>query len=134
MDAIVVGIDVSKERLDVAMRPTGETFVVSRDAEGLDALIAKLTPLAPVAVAVEATGGYETVVAASLAAAGLAVVVVNPAQVRSFAQALGKRAKTDPLDAGVIAHFVEATRPQIRPLPDEETRLLADLVARRSSP
>jgi len=131
MDAIVVGIDVSKERLDVAMRPTGETFVVSRDAEGLDALIAKLTPLAPVAVAVEATGGYETVVAASLAAAGLAVVVVNPAQVRSFAQALGKRAKTDPLDAGVIAHFVEATRPQIRPLPDEETRLLADLVARR---
>jgi transposase len=117
--------------LDVAVRPTGETFVVSRDAEGLDALIAKLTPLAPVAVAVEATGGYETVVAASLAAAGLAVVVVNPAQVRSFAQALGKRAKTDPLDAGVIAHFVEATRPQIRPLPDEETRLLADLVARR---
>ena len=131
MDAIVVGIDVSKERLDVAVRPTGETFLVSRDAEGLDALIAKLTPLAPVAVAVEATGGYETVVAASLAAAGLAVVVVNPAQVRSFAQALGKRAKTDPLDAGVIAHFVEATRPQIRPLPDEETRLLADLVARR---
>jgi len=131
MDAIVVGIDVSKERLDVAVRPTGETFVVSRDAEGLDALIAKLTPLAPVAVAVEATGGYETVVAASLAAAGLAIVVVNPAQVRSFAQALGKRAKTDPLDAGVIAHFVEATRPQIRPLPDEETRLLADLVARR---
>ena len=131
MDAIVVGIDVSKERLDVAVRPTGETFVVSRDAEGLDALIAKLTPLAPAAVAVEATGGYETVVAASLAAAGLAIVVVNPAQVRSFAQALGKRAKSDPLDAGVIAHFVEATRPQIRPLPDEETRLLADLVARR---
>jgi transposase len=131
MDAIVVGIDVSKDRLDVAVRPTGEMFVVSRDAEGLDALIAKLTPLAPRAVAVEATGGYETVVAASLAAAGLAVVVVNPAQVRSFAQALGKRAKTDPLDAGVIAHFVEAIKPQIRPLPDEETRLLADLVARR---
>jgi transposase len=76
MDAIIVGIDVSKDRLDVAVRPTGETFVVSRDAEGLDALIAKLTPLAPRAVAVEATGGYETVVAASLAAAGLAIVVV----------------------------------------------------------
>jgi transposase len=131
MDAIVVGIDVSKERLDVAVRPSGEMFVVSRDAEGLDALIMKLTPLAPAAVAVEATGGYETVVAASLAAAGLAIVVVNPAQVRSFAQALGKRAKTDPIDAGVIAHFLEATKPQIRPLPDEETRLLADLVARR---
>jgi transposase len=131
MDTIVVGIDVSKDRLDVAVRPTGEMFVVSRDAEGLDALIAKLTPLAPAAVAVEATGGYETVVAASLAAAGLSVVVVNPAQVRSFAQALGKRAKTDPIDAGVIAHFLEATKPQMRPLPDEETRLLADLVARR---
>ena len=131
MDAIVVGIDVSKDRLDVAVRPSGETFVVGRNAEGLDALIAKLTPLAPAAVAVEATGGYETVVAASLAAAGLSVVVVNPAQVRSFAQALGKRAKSDPIDAGVIAHFLEATKPQIRPLPDEETRLLADLVARR---
>ena len=131
MDAIVIGIDVSKDRLDVCVRPTGETFVVARDSEGLDALIARLTPLAPTAVAVEATGGYETVVAASLAAAGLAVLVVNPAQVRSFAQALGKRAKSDPIDAGIIAHFLEATKPQIRPLPDAETRLLADLVARR---
>ncbi len=131
MDAIVVGIDVSKDRLDVAVRPTGEVFVVARDAEGLDSLIARLLPLAPAAIAVEATGGYETVVAASLAAAGLAVVVVNPAQIRAFAQALGRRAKTDPIDAGVIAHFAEATKPAIRPLPDEETRLLADLVARR---
>ncbi len=131
MDAIVVGIDVSKDRLDVAVRPTGETFVVGRDAEGLDALIARLMALAPAAIAVEATGGYETVVAASLAAAKLPVAVVNPAQVRAFAKAVGKRAKTDPIDAGVIAHFVEATKPQIRPLPDAETRLLADLVARR---
>jgi len=131
MDAIVVGIDVSKDRLDVAVRPTGEVFAVVRDAEGLDALVARLKPLAPVAVAVEATGGYETVVAASLAAADLPVVVVNPAQVRSFAQALGKRAKSDPIDALVIAHFVEATRPEIRPLPDAETRLLGDLVSRR---
>jgi transposase len=131
MDAIVVGIDVSKNRLDVAVRPTGEVFAVVRDAEGLDALVARLKPLAPVAVAVEATGGYETVVAASLAAADLPVVVVNPAQVRSFAQALGKRAKSDPIDALVIAHFVETTRPEIRPLPDAETRLLGDLVSRR---
>ena len=131
MDAIVVGIDVSKDRLDVEVRPTGEVFVVARDAEGLDSLIARLVPLAPAAIAVEATGGYETVVAASLAAAGLAVVVVNPAQIRAFAQALGRRAKTDPIDAGVIAHFVEATKPAIRPLPDAQTRLLADLVARR---
>jgi transposase len=131
MDAIVIGIDVSKDRLDVAVRPTGETFVVSRDAAGLDALIARLAPLAPAVVAVEATGGYETVVAASLGAAGLPLVVVNPAQVRSFAQALGRRAKTDAIDAAVIAHFVEATKPEIRPLPDAETQLLADLLARR---
>jgi len=131
MDATVVGIDVSKDRLDVAVRPSGEAFAVARDPEGLDALSARLRELAPAAVALEATGGYETVVAASLSAAGFAVVVVNPAQVRSFAQALGQRAKSDPLDARVIAHFVEATRPEIRPLPDAETRLLADLVARR---
>jgi transposase len=131
MDTIVVGIDVSKDRLDVAVRPTGESFAVARDAAGLDGLVARLIPLAPAAVAVEATGGYETVVAAGLAAAGLAVVVVNPAQVRAFAQALGRRAKTDPIDAGVIAHFVEATKPKVRALPDKETRRLADLVARR---
>jgi transposase len=131
MDAIVVGIDVSKDRLDVAVRPAGEVFAVPRDAEGLDALLVRLKPLAPALVAVEATGGYEKVVAASLMAAGLPVVVVNPAQVRAFARAVGKRAKTDPIDAGVLAHFVEATRPEIRPLPDEATRLLADLVARR---
>jgi len=136
MDATVVGIDVSKDRLDVAVRPSGEAFVVARDPEGLDALSARLRELAPAAVALEATGGYETVVAASLGAAGFAVVVVNPAQVRSFAQALGKRAKSDPLDAGVIAHFIEATRPEIRPLPDAETRLLAasSPAAGRSSP
>jgi transposase len=131
MDAIVIGIDVSKDRLDVAVRPSGEAFAVGRDAEGLDALLTRLAALAPQIVAVEATGGYETVVAASLGATGLPVVVVNPAQVRSFAQALGRRAKTDPIDAGVIAHFVEATKPEVRPLPDEATRLLADLVARR---
>lgn len=131
MDAMVVGIDVSKDRLDVAVRPTGEAFRVGRDGEGLDALQARLVPLSPVLVAVEATGGYETVVAASLAAAGLPVVVVNPAQVRAFAQALGRRAKTDPIDAGVIARFVEATKPAVRSLPDAQTRLLADLVARR---
>jgi transposase len=115
----------------VAVRPSGELFVVGRDAEGLQSLIERLARLSPAIVAVEATGGFETVVAASLAAARLAVVVVNPAQVRAFAQALGRRAKTDPIDAGVIAHFAEATRPQVRALPDAETQLLADLVARR---
>lgn len=131
MDAIVIGIDTAKDRLDIHIRPRGETFVCARNADGITALIDRITPLHPKAIAIEATGGFETVVAAALAAAGLPVVVVNPAQVRAFATALGKRAKTDPLDAAVIAHFVEATAPQIRPLPDAETELLADLVARR---
>jgi len=131
MDATVVGIDVSKDRLDVHLHPSAESFAVARNAEGLDALIARLSPLGVAAVAVEATGGFETVVAASLSAASLPVIVVNPAQVRSFAQALGKRAKTDPIDAAVIARFVGATKPAIRALPDADTRLLADLVARR---
>ena len=131
MDTIVVGIDVSKNKLDIAFRPCGEVFSTSLDAAGLDVVIARLAPLSPAVVAVEATGGFETVVVASLAAARLPVVVVNPAQVRAFAQALGKRAKTDPIDAMVIAHFAEATKPEIRPLPDAASQLLADLVARR---
>lgn len=132
MDATVcVGIDVSKDRLDVHVRPGGEAFHVPRDGEGLGALVERLGALPCGIVAVEATGGFETVVAAALAGAGLPVVVVNPAQIRHFAQALGKRAKTDPIDAAVIAHFVEATKPAVRSMPDEATRLLADLVTRR---
>jgi transposase len=131
MDAIVVGIDVSKDRLDVALRPSGELFAVARDAAGLEQLTARLNGVSPQLVALEATGGFETVAAASLAAAGLPVVVVNPAQIRAFARAVGQRAKTDPIDAAVIAHFAEATKPEPRVLPDEATRLLADLVARR---
>jgi len=131
MDAIVVGIDVSKDRLDVHVHPSGDSFCVARNAEGLEVLNGRLLPLCPSAVAVEATGGFESVVAASLCGAGLPVIVVNPAQVRAFANALGKRAKTDPIDAAVIARFVEATKPQIRPLPDADTQLLAELVARR---
>jgi len=131
MESIIVGIDVSKDRLDIAMRPSGAAFVVARNARGLEELIARLREVSPHIVALEATGGFETVVAAALAGAKLPVVIVNPAQVRAFAKALGKRAKTDPIDAAVIAHFAEATKPQVRPLPDEATRLLADLVARR---
>lgn len=131
MDTTAVGIDVAKDRLDVCIWPAGESFVIPRNGAGIDELAAKLTVLKPRIVAIEATGGFETVVAAGLAGAGLPVVVVNPAQVRAFAQALGKRAKTDPIDAAVIARFAEATRAEPRPLPDETTRLLADLVARR---
>jgi transposase len=104
---------------------------VERNAAGLEGLVVRLRELPPHLVALEATGGFETIVAAALAGANLPVVVVNPAQVRAFAQALGKRAKTDPIDAAVIAHFAEATKPEPRPLPDEATQLLADLVARR---
>ncbi|HWT96721.1 MAG TPA: IS110 family transposase [Terriglobales bacterium] len=131
MDATYVGIDVSKDRLDVHVEPSGEIFAVGRNIAGQADLVERLRLLAPAVIGIEATGGLESVVAASLAAAGLPVVVVNPAQVRAFAIALGKRAKTDPIDAGVIARFVAATRPQIRPLPDEATQQLADLIARR---
>jgi transposase len=126
MDAIYVGIDVSKDRLDVAVRPGGASFAVGRNGAGIDELIERLKALSIKLVAIEATGGFETVVAAGLAGAGLPVVVVNPAQVRAFAQALGKRAKTDPIDAAVIAHFAEATKPQLRQFPDATTQLLAD--------
>ena len=131
MDAMVIGIDVSKDWLDVAVRPTGESFAFKRTAAGIEDLVERLKDLSPALVAIEATGGFEAVVAAALAGAGLPVVVVNPAQVRAFAVALGKRAKTDPIDAAVIAHFAEATKPQLRQLPDEKTRFLADLIARR---
>ncbi len=131
MDFIAVGIDVSKDHLDIAVRPGGEAFTVERNAAGVEQLAERLRTLSPHVVALEATGGFETVAAATLAAAGLPVVIVNPAQVRAFAKAIGQRAKTDPIDAAVIAHFAEATKPQVRPLPDEATRLLADLVARR---
>jgi transposase len=131
MDNISVGIDVSKDRLDVAVRPSGEVLVVERNAAGLERLAAWLKERVPRIVALEATGGFETVAAASLASAGLSVAVVNPAQIRAFDKAIGQRAKTDPIDAAVIAHFAEATNLEPRPLPDEQTRLLADLVGRR---
>lgn len=131
MDATYVGIDVSKDRLDVHILPSGEALAVARNGRGIAELAARLNALAVATVAVEATGGFESVVAAGLSGAGLPVAVVNPAQVRAFAQALGQRAKSDAIDAAVIARFAAATKPQIRPLPDAETQRLADLVARR---
>jgi transposase len=131
MEHVFVGIDVSKDRLDVHVRPNGEAFVVTRDGRGLEELIERLRALTPTLIAVEATGGYETIVAAAIAGASLPLAVINPAQVRHFAQALGKRAKTDPIDAAVIARFAEAARPEPRSVPDEAARLLGELVARR---
>jgi transposase len=131
MDAFVVGIDVSKDRLDVHVAPSGKAFAVGNDHAGVEELAAMLRPLAPKAVALEATGGFETLAVAALTGAGLPVMVVNPAQVRAFANALGKKAKTDPIDATVIAAFVVATGAELRPLPDAETKALGELVTRR---
>jgi transposase len=126
-----VGIDVAKHRLDIHLRPSGEAFTVDYDDEGVAALVERLTALAPTLVVLEATGGLEVRLAAALAAAGLPVAVVNPRQVRAFARATGRLAKTDRLDAAAIARFAEAVRPSVRPLPDEATRRLGALVARR---
>jgi transposase len=131
MEQVFVGIDVAKARLDVHVRPAGDAFTVARDGEGVASLVDRLSTLAPALVVMEATGGFETVVAAALAAAGLPLVVINPRQIRDFARATGRLAKTDALDAAVIALFAEQTRPEPRPLADEQTRLLGELVARR---
>jgi transposase len=126
-----VGIDVSKHRLDIHSRPSGERFAADHDDEGVAALVGRLAALAPALVVLEATGGLEVRLAAALAAAGLPVAVVNPRRVRAFARATGRLAKTDRLDAEAIARFAEAVRPPVRPLPDEATRRLGALVARR---
>lgn len=126
-----VGIDVSKDRLDVHIRPGGRRLAFARDEEGLDALRAELVVLAPALIVLEATGGYEITVAAALAAARLPVAVVNPRQVRAYAKAIGRLAKTDRLDAEVIALFAEQVHPEPRAIPDAATLALAELVARR---
>src|SRR6187200_1559781 len=131
MDAIYVGIDVSKDRLDVHVRPSGETFAVARDGEGLEALVAALCRRDVALVVLEATGGFELTVAAALAGAGLPLAVVNPRQIRAFARATGRLAKTDALDAEAIALFAERIRPEPRPLADAESLSLGELVARR---
>lgn len=126
-----VGIDVSKARVDVHVRPDGTAFGCATDPEGLGVLVARLQPLSPCLVVLEASGGYEGVVAAALAEAGLPVAIVNPRQVRKFAGAIGRLAKTDAIDAAVIAHFAQAVRPPARPLPDDLAVRLAELMARR---
>jgi transposase len=126
-----IGIDVSKAALDLHARPAGEVLRVTNDADGVAALVARVLRWAPELVVLEATGGLEHPVAAALAAAGVSVAVVNPRQARDFAKATGKFAKTDAIDAAVLAHFAEAIRPQARPLPDAKTHELAELLGRR---
>lgn len=129
---ITVGIDVSKARLDVHVHPASESFAVDNDEIGVAELAERLSRLDGLAgIGIEASGRYERLAVAELAAAGLPVLVLNPAQVRHYAQAIGQRAKTDPIDARLIAVFVAAVRPQLRPMPDAATRDLAALMGRR---
>ena len=130
MPQVFVGIDVSKAQFDVAVRPEGR-FTAPNDAAGCAQVLERLRAMPPTLVVLEATGGLELPLAGALAAASVPVVVLNPRHVRDFARAAGKLAKTDAVDAQTLAHFAEVMRPEPRPLPDEQTQLLAALVARR---
>jgi transposase len=126
-----VGLDIAKAHVDICVQPAGERWRVDRDDAGLAALGARLRTYAPSLVVLEATGGYETAVVTALALAAVPVVVVNPRQVRDFARALGRLAKTDTIDAAVLALFAERVRPAIRPVPDEAQQELVALITRR---
>jgi transposase len=126
-----VGVDVSKHTLDVHVRPSGEAWSVTNDAKGHTELVRKLGGMSPTLIVLEATGGYQAGVAAELGAGAMPVAVVNPRQVRDFAKATGRLAKTDAIDAAVLAHFAESIRPEPRPMPDELTVELQALVTRR---
>src|SRR5438128_5357420 len=128
---VFVGLDVAKATLDVALRPSGEQWQVPNDEAGVAVLVDRLRPLGPVLIVCEATGGCELLAIGSLAAAGLPVVVANPRQIRDFARATGQLAKTDQLDAAILALFAERVRPTPRPLPDDAARRLDAVVTRR---
>jgi transposase len=126
-----VGIDVAGAHLDVAVLPSGEAWRVANESVEISDLATRLVALSPARIVLEATGGIEILAASTLAAAGLPVVVINPRQVRDFARATGKLAKTDTIDAEVLAHFADAVRPEVRPLADETSQELAALITRR---
>lgn len=128
---LFVGIDVSKDHLDIALRPTEESWQVSNDQAGIDSLVGRLKSLSPKVVVLEATGGWQMAVVGALGIAELPVAVVNPLQVRNFAKAIGRLAKTDRIDAQVLAHFGEAVKPAPRPLPDVQAQDLSALLGRR---
>lgn len=130
-EPLYVGLDVSKQYLDIAFEPARPPQRVAQSEEGIRSLVTQLQALGPVLVVLEATGGFETEVATALALAGLPVALINPRQVRDFARALGRLAKTDALDAAVLALFAARVRPAPRPLPDETHQALAALVTRR---
>jgi len=128
---IFVGIDVAKAQLDVAIRPSGEYFTAPHDDPGVSGVVQRLCALQPTLVVLEATGGFELDVASALGAAGVPTAVVNPRQVRDFARSTGLLAKTDRLDAQVLAHFGEALRPAARSLPDAQAQELSAVLLRR---
>jgi transposase len=128
---LFIGIDVAKAQLEFACRPSGETGTVPNAEDGIRELVARCQVLAPTLIVLEATGGYEAAVVAALATAELPVVVANPRQVRDFAKATGQLAKTDALDAQVLALFAERVRPALRPLPDDAVLALDALLTRR---
>ena len=125
-----IGMDISQDTVDVAVRP-GTAFQIANTEQGLAEAVQRLQTLTPALIVLEATGGLEVPLAGALAAVGLPVVVINPRQVRDVARATGQLAKTDRLDAQILARFAEAIRPPIRPVPDEQTQALVALVARR---
>jgi transposase len=128
---VYVGVDVGKEQLEVALRPSGEQFSLANDERAVRTLVKRLLPLGCARIVVEATGGYETLVLAALHAAGLPVALLNPRWVRSFAKAIGQLAKTDRIDARLLALYAERAELKVRTLPDEQTRELRALCARR---
>jgi transposase len=128
---VFVGIDVARDKLDLAVRPAGEQWQVANTEAGIAALVPQLRALSPTLIVLEATGGLEVPLLAALGSAELPAVAVNPRQVRDFAKAVGKLAKTDAIDAQVLAHFADAVRPAVRPLPDAATQALGALVTRR---
>jgi transposase len=126
-----VGIDISKDSLDVCIDPGAEALHVAYDHKGIEAICQRLKTESPTLIVVEATGGLEMRLASELAARGLSIAVINPRQARDFAKATGQLAKTDRVDAAILAAFAKAIRPQVRALKDAETRALDDLVSRR---
>ena len=130
-DESFVGIDVSKAVLEVAVHPSGEHWKVPNDPDGIGDLVSRLQQLAPERIVLEATGGWEVAAVAAVGSAGLPIVAINPRQARDFARATGRLAKTDALDASVLAQFAAVVRPALRPLPDAAARRLGALVARR---
>jgi len=128
---VFIGIDVSKNHLDVAIRPTEETYQVNNDEEGVAELVWRIQQISPALIVMEATGGYETLAASALGVAGEPLAIVNPRQARDFAKSLGRLAKTDKIDASMLAHFGEATRPKVSKLPDKQTESLQAMLVRR---